>query len=75
MRLKVKKLGLKLTQKTSRFPLKTALALAAAGATLAVLLYPAVLDMVLGGILQKTVPAPIYNAIHELRHLLGIPCH
>jgi len=75
MRLKVKKQGLKLTQKTSLFSLKTALALVAAGVTLTVILYPAVLDVALGGILQKAVPAPIYNAIHELRHLLGIPCH
>jgi len=75
MRLKVKKLGLKLIQKTSLFSLKTALALVAAGFTLAVILYPAVIDAALGGILQKIVPAPIYNAIHELRHLLGIPCH
>jgi len=75
MRLKARKLSLKLAQKTSHIPLKTALALAAAGFTLAVLLYPAVIDAALGGILQKIVPAPIYNAIHELRHLLGIPCH
>jgi len=73
MRLKAR--ILKLAQKTSRIPLKTALALAAAGVTLTVLLYPAVIDAALGGILQKIVPAPIYNAIHELRHLLGIPCH
>jgi len=75
MRLKARKLSLKLAQKTSRIPLKTALALAAAGFTLTVLLYPAMINAALGGILQKIVPAPIYNAIHELRHLLGIPCH
>ena len=36
---------------------------------------PAVLDHVLGGALQSVLPPAVYNAIHELRHLLGIPCH
>jgi hypothetical protein len=36
---------------------------------------PAVLDQVLGGALQSALPPAVYNAIHELRHLMGIPCH
>jgi hypothetical protein len=26
-------------------------------------------------LLEKALPPSIYNAIHELRHLWGIPCH
>ena len=36
---------------------------------------PAVLDHVLGGALQSALPPAIFNAVHELRHLMGIPCH
>jgi hypothetical protein len=50
-------------------------ALAASVGALALFAVPAVLDHVLGGALQSVLPPAVYNAIHELRHLLGIPCH
>ena len=42
---------------------------------LSLILYPALWNSALGGLLEKAIPTPIYNAIHELRHLWGIPCH
>lgn len=42
---------------------------------IAVVFYPAVLNAAVGGLLEKLLPPAVYNAIHELRHLLGIPCH
>ncbi|HII46918.1 MAG: hypothetical protein QXK71_05485 [Pyrobaculum sp.] len=48
---------------------------AAAGLALSLILYPAAWNLALGGLLEKVVPTPIYNAVHELRHLWGIPCH
>jgi hypothetical protein len=50
-------------------------ALVASVGALALFAVPAVLDHVLGGALQSALPPAIYNAIHELRHLMGIPCH
>lgn len=42
--------------------------------SLSLIYYPAIWDIALGGLL-KSMPPQIYNAIHELRHLWGIPCH
>jgi hypothetical protein len=50
-------------------------ALVASVGALALFAVPAVLDHVLGGALQSALPPAIYNAVHELRHLMGIPCH
>lgn len=44
-------------------------------AGLALFSIPALLDTVSGGLLQSLIPPAVYNAVHELRHLLGIPCH
>jgi hypothetical protein len=66
---------IELVVKTSRSRATQIVAITAAATALAVFLYPALLDVALGGLLQKVVPPGVYNAIHELRHLLGIPCH
>jgi hypothetical protein len=58
-----------------RFSLLRIAALAASVGVLTLFTVPAVLDHVLGGALQSALPPAIYNAIHELRHLMGIPCH
>jgi hypothetical protein len=58
-----------------RFSLLRVAALATSVGALALFAVPAVLDHVLGGALQSALPPTVYNAIHELRHLLGIPCH
>ncbi|MFZ8838850.1 MAG: hypothetical protein ACO2PM_07945 [Pyrobaculum sp.] len=58
-----------------RSSLLRAAALAASVGVLALFAAPAVLDHVLGGALQSALPPAVYNAIHELRHLLGVPCH
>lgn len=47
----------------------------ASAALLSLILYPAVWNSALGGMLEKIIPPQIYSAIHELRHLWGIPCH
>lgn len=66
---------IELVVKTSRSGTAQTVATSAATSALAMFLYPALLDAALGGILQKAVPPGTYTAIHELRHLLGIPCH
>jgi hypothetical protein len=58
-----------------RSSLLRAAAFAASVGVLALFAVPAVLDHVLGGVLQSALPPAVYNAIHELRHLMGIPCH
>ena len=58
-----------------RSSLLRAAAFAASLGVLALFAVPAVLDHVIGGALQSALPPAIYNAIHELRHLLGMPCH
>ena len=58
-----------------KFSLLRATALAASVRALALFAAPAVLDHVFGGALQSALPPAVYNAIHELRHLLDIPCH
>jgi len=50
-------------------------AFAASVGVLTLFAVPAVLNHILGGVLQSALPPAIYNAIHELRHLMGIPCH
>nr|KJR73002.1 MAG: hypothetical protein TU35_08480 [Thermoproteus sp. AZ2] len=52
-----------------------AIAVASSVAGLVLFFVPALLDHLLGGVLEPALPASVYNAIHELRHLLGIPCH
>ncbi|MEL9990084.1 MAG: hypothetical protein QXP98_03005 [Thermoproteus sp.] len=69
------RLMIKVVAKLKSAQIPAALTLALAGIGLSLILYPALWDLALGGLLEKAVPAPIYNAIHELRHLWGIPCH
>jgi hypothetical protein len=66
---------LELLARERRAVLLQKVSLAAAVAGLALFTIPALLDHVLGGVLQSLLPQAVYNAIHELRHLLGIPCH
>ena len=58
-----------------RSSLLRAAAFVASVGALALFAAPAVLDHVLGGALQSALPPAIFNAVHELRHLMGIPCH
>jgi len=58
-----------------RSSLLRAVAFVASVGVLALFAAPAVLDHVLGGALQSALPPAIFNAVHELRHLMGIPCH
>ncbi|MFZ8841395.1 MAG: hypothetical protein ACO2PM_21230 [Pyrobaculum sp.] len=58
-----------------RSSLLRAVAFVASVGALALFAVPAVLDHVLGGALQSALPPAIFNAVHELRHLMGIPCH
>ncbi|MEM1637265.1 MAG: hypothetical protein QW247_06080 [Pyrobaculum sp.] len=51
------------------------LATLGAAAGLSLILYPALWNAALGGLLEKAVPPVVYNAVHELRHLWGVPCH
>ncbi|MEM1889355.1 MAG: hypothetical protein QXN04_04325 [Pyrobaculum sp.] len=71
MKLTLKKL--KIVEKYATWQSGLILLMAAAG--LSVVLYPALLNSATGGLLEKALPPSIYNAIHELRHLWGIPCH
>ncbi|MCC6020215.1 MAG: hypothetical protein LM577_02445 [Thermoproteaceae archaeon] len=72
---KAQQTALELLVRERRAALLQKLSLAAAAAGLALFTIPALLDHVLGGALQALLPQAVYNAIHELRHLLGIPCH
>jgi len=38
------------------------------------ILYPAIWSLAIPW-LEKVIPQPVFEAIHEFRHLLGIPCH
>ena len=67
--------ALKLSSGLVRLDAKTAIAMAIpAAALLSLLLYPATWSLALPW-LEKAVPPPIFDAIHEFRHILGIPCH
>lgn len=43
-------------------------------AALSLVFWPAAWQQAFPGI-ERLLPPQIYNAIHELRHLWGIPCH
>jgi|GEM_PF-1722892 len=58
-----------------RLSLARAVSLVASVGVLTLFTMPALLDQALGGTLQTLLPSAVYNAIHELRHILGMPCH
>jgi hypothetical protein len=63
---------LKLLEKQRQIALLQRVSLIVAVSGLALFTVPALLDHLLGGALQSLLLPAIYNAIHELRRLLGI---
>ncbi|AFA39318.1 hypothetical protein Pogu_1291 [Pyrobaculum oguniense TE7] len=74
MKIKHKVLA-KTVEVIGAMPMAKYVAIAIAAGALSLILYPGLWNTALGGLLERLIPGPIYNAVHELRHLWGMPCH